>query len=50
MQDFDVPQKTVVNGKLEVVGPSSVKPDGAEYTYPRIASADGTTQLVKRWE
>jgi len=39
---------TVVNGKLEVVGPSSIKPDGAEYTYLRIAGADGSTKLVKK--
>ncbi|MGS0738183.1 hypothetical protein ACVBEG_16945 [Pseudomonas sp. GG8] len=39
---------TVVSGKLEVVGPSSNKPDGSEYTYLRIAEKDGSTKLVKK--
>lgn len=39
---------SVVSGKLEVVGPSSNKPDGSEYTYLRIAEKDGSTKLVKK--
>ncbi len=38
----------VVRGKLEVVGPSTDKPDGSEYTYLRLAEKDGTTKLVKK--
>ncbi|MFJ3449645.1 hypothetical protein ACIPM0_15700 [Pseudomonas sichuanensis] len=39
---------SIVSGKLAVVGPSSNKPDGSEYTYLRITQKDGSTQLVKK--
>lgn len=39
---------SVVSGKLAVVGPSSNKPDGSEYTYLRITKKDGSTELIKK--
>ncbi|EKT4505781.1 hypothetical protein QM325_11905 [Pseudomonas putida] len=37
-----------VTGKLEVVGPSSDKPDGSEYTYLRFTLKAGGTKLMKK--
>jgi hypothetical protein len=39
---------SVVKGELQVLGPSSDKPDGSEYTYLRIAQKDGSMKLVKK--
>lgn len=39
---------SVVSGKLAVVGPSSNKPDGSEYTYLRLTQKDGSTKLIKK--
>ncbi|MBF4211020.1 hypothetical protein EI533_25250 [Pseudomonas donghuensis] len=39
---------SIVSGKLEVVGPSTDKPDGSEYTYLRIAQKNGGTKLIKK--
>jgi hypothetical protein len=39
---------SVVSGKLEVMGPSSDKPDGSEYTYIRIAEKGGNVKLIKK--
>jgi len=50
MQDFGAQQKAVVNVKLEVIVPSSMKPDGAEYNHLRIAGMDGSTKLDKKVE
>lgn len=35
---------TVVKGKLEVVGPSTDKPDGSEYTYLRKRPANSSSK------
>ncbi|WP_449431802.1 hypothetical protein [Pseudomonas putida] len=39
---------SIVSGKLAVVGPSSNKPDGSEYTYLRLTQRDGSTKLIKK--
>jgi len=39
---------SIVTGKLEVVGPSSDKPDGSEYTYLRFSQKNGATKLMKK--
>ena len=43
-----MPDVSVVSGKLAVVGPSSNKPDGSEYTYLRLTKNDGSTELIKK--